>query len=159
MIKDVQFQVKNRAPVFFSEEAREQFSCFKENQIVLGSFKGTQKERSIIQMNTYWSCCNYVAQNVISYPLMHNEYQSYIRWSQKELADKQVRKALHFVNEKLTIRIDKETFEFHYRSIAIKNLRHMEACDFFKRAFDVLAARLNVTVPELIGAAKSQMRN
>ena len=150
MLKSLPFQVKNGSPVFFSQEAREQFSCYKENQVVLGDFRGTTKERSIIQLRLYWGCCNHVALNVREYPFRHKNYEHYIRWSQKELVDKQLRKALHFVDDRLTVRINPEAFEFHYRSIAVKNLKHIEACDYFNRAFDLMAIRIGLDSRETL---------
>ena len=157
MIKDVPLQIKNGTPIPLSEESKELLKGFKENQIVLGDFRGTTKERSIIQLNTYWACCKYVADNVRDYPFGHDEYKHYIRWSQKKLVDKQLRIALHFVDDSLTVKIGKEEFEFHYKSIAIKNLKHLEACRFFDRAFELLALRIGITVDELVEAAKSKM--
>ena len=39
---------------------------------------------------------------------------------------------------------------FHYRSIAFKNLKHIEACGYFTEAFKVMAKHIGITPEELI---------
>ena len=156
MIKNVPMQVKNGFPVPISEESLEMLKNFKENQIVLADFRGTTKERSITQMNTFFACCKYVADNVPEYDLNHPKYTDGSHWNTKKKVAFRCKVALHFVDDSITI-VYKNEIRFHYRSISIDNLKHLEACRFFDRAFELLALRIGITVDELVEAAKSKM--
>ena len=156
MIKDVPMQIKDGFPTPLSEESREMLKGFKENQIILGDFRGTTKERSITQMNTFFACCKYVADNVREYDLNHPKYTDGSYWNTKDKVAFQCKVALHFVDDSKTI-VYKNEIRFHYRSIAVKNLKHLEACRFFDRAFELLGLRIGMIVDDLVEAAKSKM--
>ena len=126
-----------------AEKAREHHP----NQIVRLKVYGTQKERSIKQMNTYWACCNEVANNT-----------EQKRWDTKTKVDFQIRVELDFKDPEFLAVSPDGSVQFLYRSIAFPNLKHIEACNYFDRAFDVMAKFLGTTVEELIEMAKSNMQ-
>jgi len=119
----------------------------KPNQILRIKVYGTEKERSILQMNTYWACCGEVANNT------ENK-----KWDTKNKVDFQIRVALAFKDPEFVAVSPDGSVQFLYRSIAFQNLKHIEACNYFDRAFDVMAKFLGCTVEELIGMAKSNMK-
>lgn len=122
-------------------------NAYHVNQIVELTVKGTRKARSILQMNTYWACCNTAAKQT-----------DHKQWNTKEKVDFQCRVGLHFVNPDLIVVKPDGSILFSYRSIAVKNLNHIEACNYFDRALDLMAAFLGITVDKLIAQAKSEMK-
>jgi len=60
---------------------------------------------------------------------------------------------LHFIDENATIEFSDGRVHFKYRSISIRELPHMEACNFFDRGFPVQAELIGVTVYELLDNA------
>ena len=156
MIKNVPLQIRNGIPYPDSKEAKEMLSNFKENQIVLADIRGTTKQRSIVQLNTFFACCNFVADNVKEYDLNHNQYTDGSHWNTKDKAAFYCKIALHFVDDSKTI-VYKNEIRFHYRSISIENLKHLEACRFFDRAFELLALRIGIKTDKLVSEAKQKM--
>jgi len=122
----------------FSQEDEERWQEYKDNQIINAKTTGAKKPRSYQQLKLYWVCCGKVSEN-------HNT------WSTKEVVDFNLRVALDFRDpQKVAVRPDGQV-QFFYRSIAFKNLPHMEACNYFDRAFDLMAKSIGVTADELIG--------
>ena len=118
-----------------------------DNQILRLKVYGTEKERSIKQMNTYWACCEEVANNT-----------ERKRWNTKPKVDFQLRVELDFRDKDyIAVRPDGE-IQFRYLSIAFKNLKHIAACNYFDRAFELMAKVLDCTVEKLIEMAKSNMK-
>ena len=56
----------------------------------------------------------------------------------------------------MAVRPDGEV-QFKYRSIAVKNLKHIEATNYINLAIDEMASFLGVTSEELVRMAKSNM--
>ena len=142
---EVEAQIKNGSyhPLpMYAEQVREH----KENQVVHLKVYGTEKARSAIQMNLYFACCNEVAHNT-----------EHKRWNTKNKVDFQCRVELDFRDpEMVSVRPDGE-IQFLYLSIAFKNLKHIAACNYFDRAFEVMAKFLGCTVDKLIEMAKNNM--
>lgn len=124
-------------------------SEFKPNQPVQIEIKGFApvKERSLTQLKLAWAAAAFVASNTDDK-----------HWDTKEKAMFQTQVGLHFVQPNMTIVTPEGNIIFHYRSIAIKNLKHLEACRFFDRAFEFMAAKIGMNVDEFIKAVKSQMK-
>jgi hypothetical protein len=121
---------------------------FCRNQMVKQTITpiGAQKQRSVAQLNLYWACCKEVADNTDDQ-----------KWNTKEKVDFQCRVILDFRDKSyIAVRPD-GTVQFKYRSISFKNLKHMEACNYFTRAFDVMAGFLGVTVEDLVRMAQEHM--
>ena len=67
------------------------------------------------------------------------------QWNDKDKTDFQCRVALHFVDPKFTAVTPAGVVTFKYRSISFTNLKHMEACNYFDRAFEVMALKIGKT--------------
>ena len=138
---DIAIQNINGKPHLFSEEDAEKWKEFRENQVVRARCVGVQKPRSYRQLKTYFAGCREVAENTESGP-----------WSTKEGVDFQLRVSLDFRDtSKVAVRPD-GTVQFFYKSISFDNLKHLEACGYFTRAFELMAKTLGCTVEQLMTA-------
>lgn len=142
----------------YSIEDKERLNNFKKNQLLKVVVTGTTKQRSIVQMNTFFACCKFIADNVQEYDLNHPKYNDGNYWNTKDKVAFQCKVALHFVDDSKTI-VYKNEIRFHYRSIAVDELKHLEACRFFDRAFELLALRIGVNEETLVNNAKALMLN
>ena len=125
----------------YSDQDAEIWSEYGDYQVMRAKVSGHKKQRSLQQLRLYWACCQTVAENSEA-------------WKTKEAVDFNIRVALDFRDPaRVAVRPD-GTVQFYYRSIAFKNLRHMEACRYFDRAFEAMAAHLGVTVGELVENAE-----
>ena len=126
------------------------------NQIVNIKVYGTEKQRSVKQMNTYWACCETVAKWVREYEGSKNK--EYRRWNTKNKVDFQIKVELDFRDpEYIAVRPDGE-LQFKYLSISFKNLKHIEACNYFDQAFEEMARFIGCKKDVLIEMAKSNMK-
>ena len=122
-----------------SPEDKEKASEFKENQIVRMKLYGVQKERSYLQLQMLMAVLGKVAENT--------ENQN---WNTKDKAKLSLKVALNYVDDGVLI-VDKQgNIHVQYRSFSYKDLRHMEACKLFDRAWPILADVIGVTVEELL---------
>lgn len=108
--------------------------------------------RSIEQNNTYWKCCEVVAEH----------FQDKPDWNTKEKADKQVRWAIRYINPDsvvhLTMPDGTTRLHFEFDSISFIKTNQVKANKFFNQAFQQLADFINVTVDELVKVAKERMK-
>jgi len=141
---------QNKTLIPFSQEDKDLLGNYHPNQILKAKISGVQKERSIRQMGTYFACCNYVSDNI------REDDPERLEWDSKEKVDKKIRMALHFVDDSLTLTHNGTTI-FHYRSIAFKNLKHIEACGYFKEAIPLLAMRIGLDEMTLVSNVKQTM--
>ena len=119
----------------YSDEDVEKAKEYRPFQIVKSKTTGVKKPRSYKQLKTYFGCCRLVADN--------NDDPM---WNTKEKVDFQCRVACHFVNPDLVAVKRDGTVVFKYRSISFANLGHIAACNYFERAFDVMAKKIGITV-------------
>ena len=137
----VALQKRGKTLVPFSEEDLEALREYKDNQVLRGRITGVEKPRSLQQLRLYWQLCKVVAENTDD-------------WPTKDAVDFNIRVALDFRDpSRVAVRPDGQV-QFYYRSIAFANLRHIEANDFFTKAFEVMAKKLRVTVDELLANAE-----
>lgn len=123
----------------YSKEDQENLENYKPFQILKGKLSGVKKPRSYRQLKAYWACCGTVAENSID-----------PTWNTKKQVDFHCRVECKFYDPDL-ISVDSEgRVHFSYRSISYANLNHIEACDYFSRAFKLMAYKLGITVEELI---------
>lgn len=123
----------------YAEHDMEAAKGYKVNQIVRAIIKGIRKQRSLKQLRTYWRVCAIVASNTDE-----------PSWNTKEKVDYQCRVACRFIDPNITIVLPDGKVMFHYRSISFKNLGHIEACNYFDRAFKVLEEFSSVLIEDLI---------
>jgi hypothetical protein len=134
-------------------EAMKDYKDFMPLRNRITGMSGSEKMRSIEQMNTYWAACQFVADNI------DHANPDYRYWTNKDAVDFQLRVALDFRDTSmLAVTPDKQVV-FKYKSIAIKNLKHLAACDYFNRAFDLMTTILKMESKEkLIGSVKACMK-
>ena len=154
---EIQTQLHDKCPIckqnfglFFlpyGDEAVEKAKEYKVFQILRSLFYGVTKPRSVAQLNTYWACCTFVSQSADD-PKINT----------KEKVDFMCRVELNFVDPNIIyVKLD-GTVVRGYRSIALKNLRHIEATKYFDGAFGLMADILGVTPEKLIENVKANMR-
>jgi len=155
-------QIRNKCPfcesqigVFFlpnTEDDRDKAREYKLFQIVKTTIQGFRKQRSLKQLNTYWKACEFIADSA------ENK-----QWGTKYKVDFQCRVEAHFVDPSLVVVRPDGSIQFAYRSIAVKNLPHIEACNYFDQAFGVMVDFWNathhdkITQDELIEMVKESM--
>ena len=122
----------------FSKEDYEKLREFRPNQILRAKLSGIKKQRSYQQLKLYWACCNTVAANLEG-------------WT-KEDVDFEVRTKLKFIKQFKIV--DGITY-VELRSISFAELPHIEACNFFDRAFPIMAKMIGVTTDKLLENAEA----
>ncbi len=139
-MKEIFFQLNNygNSVTPFSVEDLERLKSFKPNQVVRSQVYGVTKQRSLQQLRLFWGCCRSVAENT------QDE-----NWNNEDKVAMQCKVKLNFIDLNKTIVSDGKVYP-HFRSIAFKNLKHIEACKFFDRAFEVMAKHLQCTVDQLL---------
>ncbi len=140
----------------YAIEDMEKLKTYKQNQILKTRIWGIQKQRSVEQLNTFMACCQFVANNVTEYDINHKKYDNGNNWNTKAKAAFMVKIALHFTDDSKTVVYNNQV-HFYYRSLSFKNLKHLDACFFFDRAFPLLAMRLGMEVEDMIKAVKDLM--
>ena len=143
---EIQAQIINGNLVPYGPDSVEKLKEYKDNQLVICRVSGSRKQRSLRQLGTYWAVCKTVADNT------DNK-----QWNTKEKVDFQCRVKIHFVDPDLVVVKKNLDVVVQYRSISFANLKHMEACNYFDRAFELMAKFLDVDVDTLISMAKEQM--
>ena len=124
-------------------EAMEELKNYKPNQLVKVKVSGIQKERSVEQLGLFFICCQMVVDNLED-----------PNWDSKDKVKLQVKIELQFIDINKSV-VRNGLLHPHYRSISFRNLKHMEACNFFDRAFLFLANQLGITVDKLIRNSNS----
>ena len=107
---------------------------------------GKSNLRSIQQLGTYWAACKFVSEN--------SDRQE---WRTKDMVDFRIRVALQFFDPEYTIVKHDGTVVFKVRSIAFKNLKHLEACSYFERAFDLMGSAFGMDRDEFIKNVKQSI--
>ena len=139
-MKEVSLQLKNNVLYPFSQEDKDRLREFKDNQILMAKLTGAKKPRSVAQLNTYWSGCRVVANN--------------LEGMSKEDVDFEVKLRLKHIQ---AFRVVKGVTYVELGSIAFRNLDHIESCGFFKRAWPVMAKMIGVTEDALLAMAKHEV--
>lgn len=124
----------------FSPEDKEVVKGFHTNQLLKTKISGIQKPRSVRQLRLFFACCRTVLENQEE-------------WFHVDQVLKYVKVKLDFVDMQKSIVVGNRAIP-HYRSISFKELKHMEATNFFNRAFDLLAKYIGITVDELLQNAE-----
>jgi len=144
-MKEISAQIIKGSLHPISEVDKDTLAEFKENQIVNLKITGTQKARSIKQLGTYFAGCKLVSKNTDDQ-----------KWNTYQKTDYQLRNRLQFYDHGMTLVINGNV-QFKVRSISFKNLKHIEANNYFGRAFETMAKFLGVTVEVLMEEIKSRM--
>ena len=136
-MKEVSLQLKNNVLYPFSQEDKDRLREFKDNQILIAKLTGAKKPRSLIQLNLYWAICKIVSDNM--------------EGMSKEDVDFEVKLRLKHI---YAFRVVGGVTFVELGSIAFRNLDHIEATNYFSRAWPVMAKMLGVTEEELLTMAK-----
>ena len=124
----------------FSVEDEIKMCGYTENQIINAKTTGVKIPRSYEQLKLYFACCQKVAENT-------NDD----KWETKEDVDRNCRIACRFIKDPV---VQKGVVYMELRSISYNELPHLKACNFFDRAFEIMAKKIGVTVDELTDEAK-----
>lgn len=147
-MKELSAQInEDYIPVPYSEEDLQVMKNFKINQIVRIKVSGTKKERSIPQLGLLFACMKVLADQNVD-----------VEWNTVPKIQFQIKVRLKFVDMEKSVFIN-NVMHFHYRSFSFAELEHMEACDIFTGAFDLMADKLQVTKEKLIEIAEERMQN
>jgi len=148
-MKEIFTQIRDACPIckqkfglFFlpyNDDDREKSKAFKLFQIIRNQVYGIKKERSLAQINTYFASCGFIGENT-----------DWPRWNTKEKVDFQCRVGSHFVDPNLVVVKPDGSVHFSYRSIAFKNLEHIDACNYFDQAYGIMVDFWNATHKEKI---------
>ncbi len=137
---EVALQLKKGILYPHSIEDQEKIKDLKENQIVKAKITGVRKPRSLQQLRLYWKLCKEVSENT-----ERPEFSTY------RLVDWRLRNSLQFYDTDYTYVTPNGQVNFKVKSISFKNLKHIEACGYFDRAFDLMAKALGVELDVLVG--------
>ena len=124
----------------FSKEDEEKIREYPENQIVSGKITGVKIPRSYEQLKLYFACCQKVAENTDD-----------PQWETKEDVDFQCRVQCRIIDK---IKVVDGIVHIVVGSISYSALKHLEACNYFDRAFDIMAKKIGVSVEDLTAEGK-----
>lgn len=133
----------------YSDEDRESAKEFKVNQIVKNKVYGATKERSLVQLHTYWQVCKYIAQLLSDHEVQHT----------KDDIDFEVKIQVAKKHPSM-IRRFKSVSGIVYMepiSISFANMKHIQACDYFNLAFKEMEKMTQIDKDLLIEQAKEQI--
>jgi len=135
--------------IVLSKEDKEALKEFGVNQIVTAKLTGFKKPRSLRQLHTYWSCCEYVAQQLSDHETQYTkediDFQTKIRVMKQNPA---MIKRFKFIDGVMFI---------EPLSISFVNLEHIEANHYFDKGFSIIAAMIGLSVEELLDKVKNNM--
>lgn len=140
---EIAVQQQNSTLKPFSPEDAEALKNFKPNQILRAKVSGIRKVRSVPQLRLFFACCRTVVDNTED-----------PNWNNVDKVKNQVKIALQFIDLNKSIVDEKGIFHPHYRSICFAELGHLEANNFFDRAWPILAKKIGVSVDDLLRNAE-----
>ena len=136
----VALQRKGKVLFPFSKEDEEKIMEYAENKIIDANLKGVTIPRSYEQLKLYFACCQKVSENTDD-----------PQWETKEDVDFQCRVQCKIIDN---IRVVHGIAYIQVGSISYDQLSHLKACNYFDRAFDIMAKKIGVTVDELTAEAE-----
>ena len=144
-MKEIALQRKGTAFLPFSKEDEERMKEYPENQIIKAKTYGITIPRSYEQLKLYFACCQKVADN------LDQDNPKNAQWLTKEDVDFQCRVQCKLIDY---IRVVRGVAYIQVGSISYGTLSHLQACNYFDRAFEIMAKKIGVTVDELTAEAK-----
>ena len=131
------------------DESQETAKTYATNQTLTGKISGTEKQRSIAQLNTYWKCCGFLAEIQSDMGQVLNRLDVDFEIKTRVAKDNPAMiKRYKMINGIVYI---------EPISIAFANLKHLEACRYFDKAFKIMGDSVGLTEDELIAKAKGNM--
>lgn len=123
----------------FSQEDVDAIGEYPPHKILRARITGAQKPRSYEQLKLYWACCRSVAENTDD-----------PNWNTPQKVDFQCKIKCRLISEFLVV--DNVTHIIP-GSVSYAEMNHLEACNYFDRAFDEMATFLGITREELLDNA------
>jgi hypothetical protein len=111
----------------FSEDDKAQAAELPRNRTFRAKISGTQRMRSLPQLRAFWAFCAAVADNTDD-----------PNWNTREKVAMQIKLGLQWIDTNKTIVAPNGQVHFALRSISFAELPHMEACNFFERAYEYI---------------------
>lgn len=120
-----------------SQEDAAAIRGFEEGAVLRARLTGVKRQRSYQQLKLFWACCRKVAENA------DDE-----NWNRPEKVAEMIKLALGHVKARL-VQPSGEVVVIT-GSLAFDALPHPDACRFFEDSWEILAAKLDCTVEELL---------
>jgi len=141
---EITAQIKKGVLYPFSEQDAQKLSEYLENQPLRLKISGFRKPRVVEQIAAFHCCCEDVAENVGGENLdTMDKVKEYVKLK------------CGFVKCRTVI---DGVVNIKTRSMAFKNLPHMEACKLFDKGFKVIAGLLGISIEELEDRIKSKRK-
>lgn len=118
------------------QESKEKLNNYLDNQPLRAKISGYRKPRSYQQLKLYFACCRAVAENA-----RDDNLNTQVK------VDEYCRIKAGFVESYMVI---DGQIHIKTKSVAYKNLKHIEACNYFSQAFEIMAKILGITKDELL---------
>ena len=133
----------------YGDEALEKSKEHMVYQVLESKITGTERERSIVELNTYWACCGLAAELLSD----HNKILS------KQDVDFDVKMRVAKDNPSMIKRfkmIDGIVY-IEPISISLANMKRLESRKYFPKAFPIMAGMVDMDEEKLVAEAKSRM--
>ena len=135
-MNEISFQKVNGVPCPYSKEDQDLWDEYPENGITRHKVSGTRKARSLQQLKAYFGCCRQVA-----------AHTSNPDFNTANKTDLQLRIKLGWIEDTIVVQ---GRVQFVPKSISYKVMKHLEACNYFSRSFDIMADALGVSVEDML---------
>lgn len=116
---------------------------FKLFQPLKARLFGGIKPRSLKQLAAYWTACKYISGQISNERKQYDKEGKHVDFMTKIAVAKQSPQIVKYFHAKDGV-IYMQTI-----SISYKNMKHLEACDYFNLAFPILADMGNMTIEQL----------
>lgn len=141
---EIAVQRRGKTLMPFSQEDLDALSEYRENQVLRAKLTGAEKPRSYKQLKLYWACCRTVAEN------LENTLEKDVDFEVKiQVAKRHPGMIRRFKSVNGVVYMEPI-------SIAYANMKHLEACEFFKLAWPIMAEMIGVTKDELLANASRE---
>lgn len=134
----IALQYKDKAFFPASDSDREKTKHLLDNQIFEADIKVSSDQPILRQLRLYWVLCERVAENLEDFD-----------WNTKEKVDLQIRIYLRFFDKQNLI-FRKNVAVVSPWSISASNIARLKKTDYFRRAFNLMASKLQCSVTELL---------
>ena len=134
----------------FSEEDIDELKTYPFHKILKNKITGELKERSLIQLRLYWGACRFLAKQ-----LSDHQHQFDAADIDFEIKRRVAKKAPALV--KVFNLLDGGN-AVGFISIAMKNMKHLEACRYFDKAYPLMGDMIGKTADEFVVLVKASFK-
>ena len=134
----------------FSQEDIEELKNYNLNQVLKNRITGNLKERSLLQLRLYWGGCRYLA-------IQLSDHENILT---AEDIDFEIKTRVAKENPSMIKRFKMITGIMYIEpiSIAMVNMKHLEACKYFDKAFPMMGDMVGKTIDEFIALVKGSFK-